>query len=259
MLPFEELPKDYPTELVRSRIETEPYPIFVMAYSGLHLYGMEYPGSEYLVRGIHVPTLRHLYGKENPGDSIDSYFDDGNLRIDFSTEDVTTFSKLILEGRCYAIEDLYSPLVVQTSPEHQQLMAVVQNGLSLQVAREYLCRAETLWDVLCSRASSRLENLLYVFRSLLVGINLLRNGTIQCNLKTLGEEAQLAVVDDLFEFWLAYSEGHEIRAAEVVPYEPEYRRLVAEFNSDLSASKLPQLPSGHQELKDLVERIHRVY
>ena len=43
------------------------------------------------------------------------------------------------------------------------------------------------------------------------------------------------------------------------PTSPEYKRLVAEFHSALSASKLPQQPSGHQELTDLVERIHHVY
>ena len=49
--------------------------------------------------------------------------------------------------------------------------------------------------------------------------------SIESNLKTLGEEAQLAIVDDLFEFWLAYSEGHAISAAEVAPYEPRVQAV----------------------------------
>lgn len=260
MLPIEELPKYFPYELMRKQVEVQPYPIVYMTVTDLHMYGMDHPDSEYVLRGIHVPSLKRLYGQDYPETSIDSYYDHNNIRIDFVTEHVNASFNRIIADVFYEIENLFSPLVVHTTPEHQELKEIVESGLSVRLADNYLSRAEKHWHEFCVRPhTTSLANILYLYRTLLTGIHLLRTGEIQVNLKTLGEEADLPAIDDLFEYWLADSEEHRISKSEIESYEPEYKRLVAEFKSAFAKSTLPKQPGGHEELKALLIRIHQSY
>jgi predicted nucleotidyltransferase len=46
------------------------------------------------------------------------------LEIDLVTHDVRKFFRLLLRKKGYVLEQLYSPLVVQAMPEHEELKVI---------------------------------------------------------------------------------------------------------------------------------------
>ena len=57
----------------------------------------------------------------------DERFIDG-LEMDIVSHDVKKFFGLLLKKNGYVLEQLYSPLVVHTTPEHAELKAICSSG-----------------------------------------------------------------------------------------------------------------------------------
>ena len=153
------------------------------------------------------------------------------------------------------LEQLFSPLVFHTTPEHEELKAIATGGISRRYARHYLSLAEKQWTIFSKTEPTKVEPLLHVYRSLLTGIHLMRTGEVEANLISLNETAQLPVVDELVDLWLAEPESSWLAAEDVALHEQEYKRLVAELESAATTSALPEQPTGHEELGKLLMRL----
>src|SRR5438477_12497255 len=99
-------------------IIAQPYPLLFATISGAHLYGFPSPDSDYDLRGAHVLPLREVVGLKVGPETIESSGLREGLEIDLVTHDVHKFFGLLLKKNGYVIEQLYSPLVVHTTPEH---------------------------------------------------------------------------------------------------------------------------------------------
>src|SRR5438552_13863597 len=104
------------------------------------------------------------------------------------------------------LEQVYSPLVVHTSPEHEELKAVARGCITRHHHHHYLGFAETQWRLFDKERPRRVKPLLYVYRVLLTGIHLMRTGEVEANLLRLNAEARLPHVDDLITRKLAGQE-----------------------------------------------------
>src|SRR5213075_1089786 len=99
-------------------------PLVFATISGAHLYGFPSPDSDYDLRGAHVLPVAEVVGLDPGRETIEvSEVRDG-LEIDLVTHDVKKFVRLLLKKNGYVLEQLYSPLVVQTTPEHDELKTI---------------------------------------------------------------------------------------------------------------------------------------
>lgn len=95
------------------------------------------------------------------------------------------------------LEQLYSPLVVCSTPEHDALKELAKGGITRQHVHHYLGFAQTQWQLFEKGTPRRVKPLLYTFRVLLTGIHLMHIGQVEANLVQLNERFKLPYVPEL--------------------------------------------------------------
>jgi predicted nucleotidyltransferase len=153
------------------------------------------------------------------------------------------------------LEQLLSPLVVHSTPEHEELKAIAQDCITRYHAHHYLGFAETQWKLFRKEDPPRVKPLLYVYRVLLTGIHLMRSGEIEANLLKLNEEAKLPYIDDLVTRKLGGAEKGRLAAADIRFHEREYQRLLRDLEVSLEKSTLPESAKGKNALNELLVRL----
>src|SRR6202000_2594905 len=145
---------------------------------------------------------------------------------------------LMLKKNGYVLEQLYSPLIVQTGDEHDELKRLGHGCTTRHHAHHYFGFAETQWKLFEKESPRRVKPLLYVYRVLLTGIHLMRSGKIEANLVTLNEEFRLSYIADLVTRKLAGPEKSKLEDADIAFHESEYQRLRVELQMAHDASTL---------------------
>ena len=103
-------------------VAPQPYPLLFSTISGAHLYG--FPSPDFDLRGAHVLPLEKIIGLEVRDEMVqDSRIIEG-LEMDIVSHDVRKFFGLLLKKNGYVLEQLYSPLIVHTTPEHAELKTI---------------------------------------------------------------------------------------------------------------------------------------
>jgi predicted nucleotidyltransferase len=242
-------------ERVLQEVGGQPYPLLFVTISGAHLYGFPSPDSDYDVRGVHVLPLREVVGLEPGRETVEvSEVRDG-LEIDLVTHDVKKFFGLLLKKNGYVLEQLYSPLVVQTSAGHEELKGLARGCVTRHHSHHYFGFAETQWRLFDRERPRRVKPLLYVFRVLLTGVHLMRTGAVEANLRTLNEEFGLPYLPELIGRKLQGPERATLDDADVDFYRAEYERLRALLEESYRSSTLPEAPSARPALDDLLIRL----
>jgi hypothetical protein len=240
---------------VHAEIAAQPYPLLFATISGAHLYGFPSPDSDYDLRGVHILPVREVAGLDPGRETIEvSEIRDG-LEIDLVTHDVKKFFGLLLKKNGYVLEQLFSPLVLRTAPEHEELKAIAKDCITRHHSHHYFGFAETQWKLFDKERLRRVKPLLYVFRVLLTGIHLMRAGEIEANLVTLNDEFKLPYIPGLIARKLAGPEQATLDDADVQFYEREYNRLRGELEQAFQDSALPEASAGRVALNDLLIRI----
>jgi predicted nucleotidyltransferase len=67
--------------------------------------------------------------------------------VDLVTHETRKFFALLLRNNGYVLEQLYSPLVVHTTPEHEELKALARGCVTRACARHYLGFAHNQWQL----------------------------------------------------------------------------------------------------------------
>jgi predicted nucleotidyltransferase len=245
---------DFDPRLLK-QVDAHPYPLLFATISGAHLYGFPSPDSDFDLRGAHVLPLADVVGLGDGEETVEkSGFHDG-LEIDLVTHDVKKFFGLLLKKNGYVLEKLLSPLVVRTSPEHEELRALAPDCITRHHAHHYLGFVATQWKLFSKEEPPRVKPLLYVYRVLLTGIHLMRTGELEANLVRLNETAKLPYVPDLIARKMQVPEKGTLDAADVAFHEREYTRLSAELEQAYAKSKLSEGPRATRALNDLLVRI----
>src|SRR4029079_18275718 len=129
--------------LLRKQVEAHPYPLVFATISGAHLYGFPSPDSDYDLRGCHVLPVREGVGLDLGPETIESSKDEDGLELDLVTHDARKFFGLMLKKNGYVLEQLFSPLVVRTTPEHEELKALGWGCITRHHSHHYFGFAET--------------------------------------------------------------------------------------------------------------------
>src|SRR5258708_2183876 len=105
-------------------VAAQPYPLLFASISGAHLYGFPSPDSDFDLRGAHVLPLEKLVGLEVRDETLEASRIIEGLKMDIVSHDVRKFFGLLLKKNGYVLEQLFSPLIVHTTPEHAELKEI---------------------------------------------------------------------------------------------------------------------------------------
>jgi predicted nucleotidyltransferase len=237
-------------------VREHPYPLLFATISGAHLYGFPSPDSDYDLRGVHLLPLEQVLSLEpHQDETVEKSGVYDGLEIDLVTHDAAKFFHLLLKKNGYVLEQVFSPLVVHATPEHEELKAIAGECVTRHHAHHYFGFAETQWKLFRKEEPPRVKPLLYVYRVLLTGIHLMRTGRIEANLLRLNEEARLPYVEELVARKLAGPEQSRLTEADLDFHAREYERLRGELQSAYDRSSLPEAPRGGSRLSDLLVRL----
>jgi uncharacterized protein len=224
-------------------VSAQPYPLIFATISGAHLYGFPSPDSDYDLRGAHMLPLDNVLSLDVRDETMqDSRVMEG-LEMDIVTHDARKFIGMLLKKNGYVLEQLLSPLIVLTTPEHEELKALARDCITRHHSHHYLGFAETQWRLFSSEESPRVKPLLYTYRVLLTGIHLMRSGEIEANLLTLNEGFRLPFLQELIAQKLSGPEQASLNDAEISFHEVEVNRLRQELETDYATTRLQELPS----------------
>lgn len=243
------------TERLRAVLSRHPYPMLFATISGAHLYGFPSPDSDYDLRGCHILPVREVIGLDLGRETIETSSKDDGFELDLVTHDAKKFFGLLLKKNGYVLEQVHSPLVVHTSPEHEELKTIARGCITKYHSRHYLGFAETQWNLFEKERPRRVKPLLYVYRVLMTGIRLMRTGGVEANLVRLNEEAGLSQVTDLIVRKQTGPEKSALDDADIEFHQREYDRLRFELESASDASHLPERPAARPALNDLLVRL----
>jgi uncharacterized protein len=249
-------PKD-PTadDRLRAVVSRQPYPLIFATISGAHLYGFPSADSDYDFRGCHLLPVGEVVGLDPGRETIESSRDEAGVEVDLVTHDALKFFGLLLKKNGYVLEQLYSPLIVLTTPEHEELKSIARGCITRNHNFHYRGFAEAQWRLFAGDNPLRIKPLLYIYRVLLTGIHLMRTGEVEANLVRLNESARLSHVDDLIARKLVGPEATLLAEGEVAFHRREYERLQAELEAAHQDSRLPEGPTARPALNELLVRL----
>src|SRR2546422_8077230 len=221
-------------------VAAQPYPLLFATISGAHLYGFPSPDSDFDLRGTHVLPLEKVVGLDVRDETVEDSRVIEGLEMDIVSHDVRKFFGLLLKKNGYVLEQLFSPLVVHTTPEHAEVKEICRARISMAArsplspsdgerdgvrggggsgvitkhhSHHYFGFAETQWKLFDKERPRRVKPLLYVYRVLLTGIHLIRTGEVEANLAKLNEEFRLPYIADLVSRKLAGPEKSRLEDA----------------------------------------------
>lgn len=236
-------------------VAEQKYPLVFVTISGAHLYGFPSPDSDYDIRGTHVLPLTDVIGLDVKDETIERSGIYQGIEVDVVTHDIRKFMGLMLKKNGYVLEQLFSPLVVKTSAEHEELKAIGAQCITKFHAYHYLGFSETQWKLFHKESPRRVKPLLYVYRVLLTGIHLMQTGIVEANLLTLNEKFRLPYIPELVSRKLSGKEKSTLPDADIEFHEKEYLHLRQMLEDESSRSALPEKTEARPALDDLLKRI----
>src|SRR5947207_3586144 len=105
-------------------VAAQPYPLLFATISGAHLYGFPSPDSDFDLRGAHLLPLEKVVGLEVRDETVEDSRVIEGLEMDIVSHDLRKFFGLLLKKNGYVLEQLFSPLIVHTEREHEELKAI---------------------------------------------------------------------------------------------------------------------------------------
>lgn len=236
-------------------VRAHPYPLLFATVSGAHLYGFPSPDSDYDLRGVHLLPVDSLVGLLPGEETVQTAHARDGMEVDLVTHDARKFFALLLRNNGYVLEQLYSPLVVHTTPEHAELRQVARGCITRRCVRHYVGFAASQWRLFEKEQPRRVKPLLYVYRVLLTGIHLMRTGRVVASLPACNAAMRLPYVDELIARKTAGPEHGVLADADVEFHRAEYLRLNALLVDAAERSHLPEEPTARAALHDLLLRI----
>jgi predicted nucleotidyltransferase len=241
--------------LLKKHVEQQPYPLIFATISGAHLYGFPSPDSDFDLRGVHVLPLKKVVGLKIGRETVEKSGLRDGLEIDMVTHDVKKFFALLLKKNGYVLEQVFSPLVVHTTPQHAELREIAARCVTRHHAYHYLGFAETQWKLFEKENPPRVKPLLYVYRVLLTGIHLMQTGLVEANLIRLNETARLPYLDDLIQRKITGAEKERLTDSDFDFHRRECVRLREKLQQAHEQTNLPEVPQGSAALHDLLIRL----
>ena len=241
-------------EYLASVARRGPTPVFA-TISGAHLYGFASPDSDVDLRGAFLLSAREVLGLRPAKETI-TIEDKSKIDLDWVAHDVRKFAQLMTRHNGYVLEQLFSPLVVVSTPAHEELLELGKGCVTRPTVRHYQGFARGLRKRL-GEPEPTVKHLLYAYRVLLTGIHAMRTGKIIANVLVLNEHFRIAAIDELVDRKRSGGERTRLDESEVAVHDELLDRLETELRAAYEASANPEEPTTVAALEDLVIRLRR--
>jgi predicted nucleotidyltransferase len=242
-------------DLLRAEALQHPYPLLFATISGAHLYGFPSPDSDFDLRGAHIIPVEEAVGLLPKRETVENSAIREGKEIDLATHDIQKFFSLMLKRNGYVLEQLYSPLIVQAMPEHEELKSIGLKCITRHHIHHYLGFAHTQWNLFSKEDPPKVKPLLYVCRVLLTGIRLMKTGQVEANLPLLNQEFRLPYLDDLILLKTQTAELVTLRPSDAAFHATEFTRLITELEDAGAKSALRDEAYAREDLNDLLVRL----
>jgi uncharacterized protein len=240
--------------LLKGVVSQQPYLLLFASITGAHLYGFPSPDSDYDLRGVHILPVQQVIGLYPPEETIEVSEVNREIELDLVSHDIRKFFEMLLRRNGYVLEQLYSPLIVHTTPEHEELKAIGKMCITRHHFHHYAGFARTQWTLFDKEVPHRVKPLLYVYRVLLTGIHLMQSGEIEANLVKLNDQFQLPYINELIQRKQA-GEHTTLSDVDLRFHQSEFNRLMVGLEDAGAKSQLRDAPEGKEALNDLLLRL----
>jgi hypothetical protein len=238
-------------EQVREAVRRHPYPLLFATVSGAHLYGFPSADSDWDLRGSHILPAEQVLGL-NPLEETIEVTEKTGIELDLVTHDVRKFFLLLLKPNGYVLEQLFSPIIVHSTPEHEELKRIAQRCITRFHVHHYLGFAANQWNLFEKESPRRVKPLLYVFRVLLTGIHLMQTGEIEANLNHLNAEFGLSFIPELIARKTSGVEHQTLDMDEFTFFEAEFEQLERKLTEAGEKTALPAENLAKEALHDML-------
>ena len=177
------------------------------------------------------------------------------LEIDLVTHDARKFFGLLLKKNGYVLEQLYSPLVVHETPEHEELKTIAHGCITRHHNHHYRGFAETQWRLFEKERPPRVKPLLVRLPSAVDGHppDADGRGRGEPRASQRGRPALARRRPDRPQ--AGGAGGIRPRRWRMEFHRREYERLQGELEEAHSVSSLPETPTAKSALNDLLVRL----
>ncbi len=235
-------------EKIGEFVSEQPHPFLFVTISGAHLYGFESPDSDFDIRGCHVLPVADVIGLKKAPETIDATVIREGVELDLVSHDAAKFFLLMLKKNGYVLEQVFSPLVLETGEDHERLKVIARKCITKFHGHHYRGFARNQWKLFTKEDPPRVKPLLYIYRVLLTGIHLLRTGEVEANLPNLNDVFRLPYIEELIQKKLAGPEKGTLVDADLAFHRGEYERLLCELEEAEKTSALPESAQAADEL-----------
>jgi len=237
------------TNQLSINLDGYPYPLLFASVTGSHAFGYATDFSDYDIHGIHLLPLSHVLGlSATTSETLELKIDTMEPGLDIATHDLKKFIFLLLKGNGNVLEDLYSPLVLRTSPVHEELKVLGKGCISKMSANHY---AGMAFNQQRRMQLNDVKKLLHCYRCLLMGIHLMRSGTLVLDIATLAREYQHPQVLSVINAKQSGVEG--LGGIEMREHTAIIEELYSRLDVEAAQSQLPDRTP--QDVRDELERL----
>lgn len=159
----------------------------VISLSGAHAYGFPSPDSDLDLKAVHMDPTAKLLGFPRHSATAERLEVVDGVEIDYSSNELGAVLLGVLKGNGNYVERFLSGYFVRASPRLRAVQPLIQASLSRKLARHYAGfgrQQQIEWEK-GGRASAK--KLLYVLRTTLTGVQVLREGEIVTDVTRLLE------------------------------------------------------------------------
>ena len=242
-------------DIIRPYLEQHPWPMLFVTVSGAHLYGFDSPDSDYDLRGAHFMPAKEIVGLTIPRETYEIMDLDAEVEMDLVTHDAKKFFGMILKKNGYVLEQIFSPIIIQTTPEHEELKAIAAKCITRFNHHHFKNFSKGQWQDLRKTNKPTVKKLLYAYRPVLAGIHLMTEHVIESNINTLNQRFGLSYINELVQAKVQGTEKMEALDLDMDFHESELNRLLDQLEKESNRSALPEHPAGRDELNDLLIRL----
>lgn len=228
-----------------------PPPVFA-TISGAHLYGFASRDSDVDLRGAFLLPARDLLGLAEPEETV-TIVDQSRWDLDWVAHDLRKLARMLVSHNGYALEQVFSPLVVLSTPIFEELRELARGCVTRPTVRHYQGFARGRRKRV-REPDATVKHLLYAFRVFMSGIHLMRTGEVVANVDVLDDVFRLASVRELAQRKREGEEKGKLDPAELPRWEKDLDALEKELVRAHEASALPDEPTTRAAIDDLVVR-----
>ena len=245
--------------LVQQYEEDLQAPILFATVAGSHAFGFPSPTSDYDVRGIHVLPLEKVVGLDPGQDTLRRIYSNPLNEVEFLTHDLIKYCRLILNHNGNVLEDVFSPIIVVTSPEHEELKSISSKCLTKHHANFYLGMSNQMIGRMDREGKLTLKMCLHLYRVLMAGIWLMNLGVIEGNLPTLAmhfssPEISYATINEMIS-QRRYDPHYVLTNRERDYHRSRHGTLLSRLERSKEATELPGEPQGRGDMANFIQRV----